>query len=409
MGRMMQLTRRASQQVAFRATLISLLAVVLALLARILAPLIPYEFSLGIGAQAVDDLLTILASSMLVVTTFSMTAMVTAFNAASQNVTPRAAKLLIEDKAAQNALSTFLGGFVFGIVGIIALSTGYYGAEGQAILYIGTILMIVWIVAVLLRWIHRLTTFGRMEDTIRRVERAAVEAIDRHPGGVLLATPDEAELPAHAITGDRIGYVTYVDLEALEGAFGDQAGELRVCAPPGTFVDQAFALARSQEPLSDECRRAIVAAFTIEPVRDFRYDPRFGLITLSEIASRALSPAVNDPGSAIAVLDAGWRVLHRLVAKHDENAKGSARIAWALKLDEMTEDLIRPIARDGAGMAEVGIRLQRLLGSISREVGGNHPALEALSRDALEEARSSGMAPPDLARVERARGQAFDL
>jgi uncharacterized membrane protein len=38
-------------------------------------------------------------------------------------------------------------------------------------------------------------------------------------------------------------------------------------------------------------------AFTLGDMRYFEEDPRFGLITLSEIASRALSPAVNDPGT----------------------------------------------------------------------------------------------------------------
>jgi uncharacterized membrane protein len=36
--------------------------------------------------------------------------------------------------------------------------------------------------------------------------------------------------------------------------------------------------------------------------------PRFGLITLSEIASRALSPAVNDPGTAIQIISSHVRL-----------------------------------------------------------------------------------------------------
>jgi uncharacterized membrane protein len=35
---------------------------------------------------------------------------------------------------------------------------------------------------------------------------------------------------------------------------------------------------------------------------------RFGLITLSEIASRALSPAVNDPGTAIQIISSHVRL-----------------------------------------------------------------------------------------------------
>jgi uncharacterized membrane protein len=43
-------------------------------------------------------------------------------------------------------------------------------------------------------------------------------------------------------------------------------------------------------------------------MRYFDEDPRFGLITLSEIASRALSPAVNDPGTAIQIISSYVRL-----------------------------------------------------------------------------------------------------
>ena len=47
----------------------------------------------------------------------------------------------------------------------------------------------------------------------------------------------------------------------------------------------------------------------VEPERSYDDDLLFGLVTLSGVASRALSPAINDPGTAIEVLGAGLRVL----------------------------------------------------------------------------------------------------
>lgn len=43
--------------------------------------------------------------------------------------------------------------------------------------------------------------------------------------------------------------------------------------------------------------------------RSFDQNPRFGVIVLSEIVSRALSPAVNDPGTAIGVIGRLVRIL----------------------------------------------------------------------------------------------------
>ncbi len=50
-------------------------------------------------------------------------------------------------------------------------------------------------------------------------------------------------------------------------------------------------------------------AFSIGTIRTFDQDPRFGLCVLTEIAERALSPAVNDPGTAIDILGRAVRVL----------------------------------------------------------------------------------------------------
>lgn len=56
------------------------------------------------------------------------------------------------------------------------------------------------------------------------------------------------------------------------------------------------------DDLSDIDASRIAQAFLLGDVRQFDEDPRFGLIVLSEIASRALFLAVNDPGTAIVII-----------------------------------------------------------------------------------------------------------
>jgi uncharacterized membrane protein len=74
---------------------------------------------------------------------------------------------------------------------------------------------------------------------------------------------------------------------------------------PGTFCTPnrpvAWVIREASGRVSDEDAEAIAATFVIGGSRVFDQDPRFGLLVLSEIASLALSPAVNDPGTAIDV------------------------------------------------------------------------------------------------------------
>lgn len=400
---------RIGRKIWFRAGLISILSVLLALASAGLAPFIPYEFSLKVGSESVDNILTILASSMLAVTTFSLAAMVAAFSRAAQQVTPRAIQLLIEDKTAQNALSTFLGAFLFGIVGIIALSTGMYGAQGRVILYAGTILLIVWIAVILLRWIHALTQFGRVEDAIRRIERAATKAIGCHHGPVTLPGQPNLSVPAGAATvaSPATGYVTLIDREALQCCAEEARARLTVCAPTGRMVARGEALAWLSEPVDEDCRKAVAAAFVIKDQRNFDHDPRFGMVVLAEIGSRALSPAVNDPGTAIAALNAGQRVLETLADRAARPDSCPLVAEPPLAFEAMAEDLVRPIARDGAAIAEVGIRLQQMLSAVAAQLAPASGAMRRLADEAFDRVRRADIDPTDRERIDRARREAF--
>src|SRR5690625_4671619 len=118
------LLRQLTRRLWVHAGLFSLLAVVAVLITLMAAPYIPVDLPEKIGANAVGSILRILASSMLAVTTFSLNVMVTAYGTATSNVTPRAIHLLMEDTTTQNVLGTFIGSFLFSLLGIVFLSMG---------------------------------------------------------------------------------------------------------------------------------------------------------------------------------------------------------------------------------------------------------------------------------------------
>ncbi|MDK2767272.1 MAG: DUF2254 domain-containing protein [Sphingomonas sp.] len=385
MSRWAWVWRVVSRRLWFRAAAFSLAAVVLALLAPLVAPLVPYTLGAKIGADAVDNILGIIASSMLAVTTFSLTAMVSAYGAATSNVTPRAVALLVEDSTSQNALSTFLGAFLFAIVGIIALSTGFYGQQGRVLLFAGTIALIVVIVVTLLRWIQHIALLGRVHDTITRVERAAIAAAERMQHRPRIAGLAVAPVPKGAAPvqcGERIGYVTNIDVAELGEAMAACGGVVHLAVLPGSFVDPGRVVAWVVDGDADVCAR-VAEAITVQRDRSYDHDPRFGLIVLSEIASRALSPAVNDPGTAIAVLAAQLRVFDQMARVTGQPA--DERVVFpALEIEKLVVDAFRPIGRDGAAMVEVAVKLQSVLAAL----GGIAPDWAAAARHAAEDAKA---------------------
>ncbi|RUQ96783.1 DUF2254 domain-containing protein [Labedella endophytica] len=400
--------RRIGRKVWMRAALYTAASVIFALAAGVIATLFPFRIAVDLGQDSVGTILQIIASSMLTVTTFSLTAMVTAYSSATTTATPRATQLLIEDRTSQNALSTFVGGFTFSLVGIIALSTGYYGEQGRTILFFGTLVMIAVIVVTLLRWIAHLSTFGRMADVIDRLESAASGTLTTHAESPALGGRSYSDLPRGLteISGDASGYVTFVDLPLVERVAARCEVELYVTSMPGETVDPRTPLVAATGSIDDEARESLTRAFRIQPHRDFEQDPRLGVIALAEIGSRALSPATNDPGTAIEVIAALRRVFDTALAcTPDEEVSFEHVFVRPVGLSELVTDAFRPLARDGAGIVEVQIRLQKCLASLAACDPTRAPVFRSMADHAYERARDAldTWDVADLERVYRAR------
>lgn len=356
-----------------RASLFALLAVITALIAIPVQHMVNDPLPFSIGADSVGQILNILASSMLAVTTFSLSIMVAAYSAASSSVTPRATKLVQQDTTTQNVLATFIGSFLYSLVGIVALSTEQYGENGRLILFVVTIGVIVLIVFTILRWIEHLSQLGQVGETTERVENAAVEGIMqriKYPtlGARKLNKKETVPDDADAIYGKSIGYVRHVDVGALNNCANHHQTEIGVLSLPGEFVHPAKPIAWIRKDANDDIIMAVCSAITLGNERSFSQDPRFGLSVLAEIASRALSPAVNDPGTSIDVINRGLRTLipwkDYKFTGDDEQVVYPYVLVPELSLGDLFDDIFIPIERDGMNMIEVQLRLQKALASL---------------------------------------------
>jgi uncharacterized membrane protein len=151
--------------------------------------------------------------------------------------------------------------------------------------------------------------------------------------------------------------------------------ELYLAINPGAFVyadtPLAWFTAKADGGSDEEMAAAVRKSFSIGETRSFDQDPRFGLAVMSEIASRALSPAMNDPGTAIDVIGRTTRLMG-LWAKGCTPESPPEETLYArvhvppLTSHDLFEDAFMLVGRDGAAMVEVQLRIQKALGALSR-------------------------------------------
>lgn len=377
MSRIQWLLTRMRKTLWIRVSLFALFGVVVAALASLSSTLFPGTMPIEISTEAIEALLTIIASSMLAVTTFSVGALTAAYSSATTHGTARATQLLTEDRVVQNSLATFVGSFLFSIVGLIALTLSAYGAEGRAVLFVVTVGIIVLIVLALLRWINQLTHLGRVSDTAGRIEsetRAAMEARLSLPflGGAHL-TPTAQEMgPGTEIVATEVGYIAFIDTARLSELAVAADCSVDILVLPGAFAHSGTALARIRDAadLSDELITGIRQCFSIGATRSFDQDPRFGLVVLTEVALRAVSPAVNDPGTAIDVIGRHARLLTFWAQGWEDACKQDPQYPRlrlpALEYGDLFEDAFNLIGRDAAGQIDVLLRLAKALAALSQ-------------------------------------------
>lgn len=364
---------RFSRRLLVRASVYAVFAVLAALAAVWFAPLVPRELAERLGGEAVEGVLTALASSMLAVATFSLSALVVAYTAAAAQMTPRAASFVTEDSATQGALATFVGAFLFTIVALVALGANYYGEEGRTILFLATLIMITLVAVRLVVWIDRVSRLAQHGHILLQIEEAARAATQarhgrRFLGGKRLVAPSSGGTPVRSI---ETGYVANIDPSKLQEIAARTEVIIEVLASPGDFILRDTPLVNViGGGLSDTDCAAACGAFSFRHARTIEQDPLYAMQILSEVAARALSPGINDPGTAILVVDSAFRVLEEWVAdvkKDGDTGSCDCDRIRAYDLDgcALVAQSLGEVGRYGAGDVAVAVKVQQALTALA--------------------------------------------
>ncbi len=132
-----------------------------------------------ITPDSIETLLTIISTSMLVIATFAVASMVSAYASASNTATPRSFSLVISDDVSQNALSTFIGAFIFSIVPLMVLKTCYYNKAGRFALFVLTLVILAMVIFTFVRWVDSIARLVRLRGTVDKIEAVTVDALRR--------------------------------------------------------------------------------------------------------------------------------------------------------------------------------------------------------------------------------------
>lgn len=316
------------------------------------------------GARAILGAFT---SSMLTFVVFVMSSLLIVVQLASAQLTPRIIARVFSDDRLKWVLSIFAFSYTYTIAasGRIEDAVPQLPVAFAIFCNLGCIAIFFWFV----QWLGESLRPIAVLQNVAEEGRAVVESVYSEPFDPAEAqagwsTPPECNVSVVEHLGTS-GVVLAFSQHEL-AAIAEQADVVIELVPQvGDFVARGDPLFRVRNGSVDA--GILRSSIAIGPERTMEQDPRFAFRIMVDIANKALSPAINDPTTAVLALDQIHHLLmyiglRRLDAGQALDAQGRLRLCFGTpNWIDYVSLAITEIRQFGAGSMQVARRLQAML------------------------------------------------
>ena len=328
--------------------------------------------------QVAQAVLSGIAGATMTVVSIVFAILLMTLTLASMQFSPRIIISFSRDRATQWTLGVYLGTFCYCMAALPAARTMPHPFSPVATV-MGAMALALACVAWLLFFIHHVSHAISVNYIVERIASETEAVIDESmpsphaPGQTPPAFDFSALKVDGAVLSDQSGYIRFADVERLLELARRYGVVVRVRRRVGHFVPagipfvQIVGADRLPPAAHDEFR----SAFDIGPARTLQQDVEFGVLQIVDIALRAISPAVNDPSTAINCIDQLSRILIRFASRklppsllYDLPGQVRVVMPW-ISFEGLLDSAFEQIRQYATTDVAVCLRLLRALGDIS--------------------------------------------
>ena len=307
--------REIINSIGFYPSLLSVAFLFFAVLTMSVEYLAPIEklkslisFILVDSAENARTILSTLAGSIISLTVFSFSMVMVVLNSASASLSPRVVPGLITRKSHQMVLGFYLGSIIYSIIMLININKLDNG--NTAIPALGVLFALVFgliSLGLFVFFIHSISKAIQVDNVLnglfRQTKKEIQDIINMQDENPVDNFPEFSNW--HSINSTTEGYYKGVHSNKLCALLADENIELFITVKQGYFTVKGYPFLKCNKDISEneELIEKILDCFIfyIEEYISDHY--RYGLTQISEIAVKAMSPGINDPGTAVKSID----------------------------------------------------------------------------------------------------------
>lgn len=333
------------------------------------------------------------AASMFTLVVVASSAVLVAVQLGSAQLTPRIILLVYRSRVRKLCVSAFVFTFTFS-VGVLVridnsvpLLSSYLAAYGF-LFNLALFLYFLDGVGKALRPSSALRVVGLLGREV--VQSVYPSKLKREPLSVQTSAEQLHDNPTRVIHNEEDGVVLAFDQKGLISLAERSNCVIELVPQVGDFIaegDPMFRVYGGGEALSAETLRSSVA---LGQERTLEQDPTFSLRIIVDIASKALSPAINDPTTAVLALDHIHHLLRDIGSRslsdgREEDKNGHLRLIYRTpNWEDFVHLAVTEIRQYGGDSIQVVRRLKAMLDNLIEILPEKRAPLLRLELNLLE-------------------------
>ena len=324
-----------------------------------------------------NAILTTLSTGIISLTVLSFSMVMVVLSNTATSFSPKLLLGLVSEKSHQYVLGNYVGTIIYCLILMLATS----GDKSAILSGVGVIiaaLLGIWCIVLFFYFIHNISVSIQINNITQQIYHDTKSELNKQRGDqkenmLRWQAREQGIIPRYQYKSKTSGFFQTISASHLAKLAGSHDLVVRIKHPIGDFVVEGAPLFLCNKPadeLDETVLEKIYGSFIFFTGEKIDVNYRYGFTQLMEIAIKALSPGINDPGTACICID---YLTHLLVLRHElqdrtvyyDDANRPRVIIPSFSFEALFNICISPIRRYGKGDLAIARQLLKCFETIA--------------------------------------------
>ena len=254
------------------------------------------------NTETARSILTTFIAGLISIMVFSFSMVMILLNQASSNFSPRLLPGLISNRKHQIILGFYIATILYCIFILVSIEPNEGKQELPGFSVLMSIFFMVNCLAAFIYFIHSISEGIQINNIMDRIFLGSKRRLEH-----LIQNDKEIDFPSTekwiSYNSNKAGYLESISFNAIAEIGKANDCKIEILAIKGLFINKESALYKTEKELDEDAIKALHSHFDFDKNELIEENYVLAFKQITEIAIKAMSPALNDPGTALNAID----------------------------------------------------------------------------------------------------------